>query len=469
MNNRIGFKSRLFVGVVLAGSLALSCAGPNKLAQQSEKAYSQGELEKAYQKAAHALRKDPENQRARAAMTQVSTRLMNERTVEIRGLAARDTVAAAKRSLELDRFRDELAGYHIVLPPDPDFDRDEAAIRLGAAGIVYAQAVEDLEGGAPKRAYDEFQGAQEFAPRYRDVARRIQEAYDDALPRVAFFPFANETDLAALSKGFADRAYAELLRRTKSSDFRFTELLPRERVYQAVPIDMLDHVRPRQAARIGRDLGVDRVIVGRFYGMRSNTDTGKFTQTVYHKIADKDSSGATRERYVERTIDVLTRDRDLSVGYEYSVVDVQDGAVITGNSGTLHASAHAVYTSGPVGGDNDDYCLVPPDVKRQDPERANRVEAEWGNRCGDWKLTDLIARSRKERSRGYESRYQDDWVLRSNGRAVFLGDVPSEGELVKLAFGQVWEPLAHTLKELDQSEPSASQGPEPREGPGTRP
>lgn len=463
MTRRIGFQSRLVVGLVVVGLLAVSCAGSNKLAQQSEKAYGQGELEKAYQKAARALRKDPENQRARAAMVQVSTRLMDERMTEIRGLAARDTVAAAKRSLDLDRFRDELAGYHIVLPPDPGFDRDEMAIRQGAAGIVYAQAVEDLEGGSPKRAYDEFQGAREFAPRYRDVARRIQEAYDDALPHVAFFPFANETDLGALSKGFADRAYAELLRRTTSSDFRFTELMPRERVYQAVPIDLLDHVRPRQAARIGRELGADRVIVGRFYGMRTNTDTGKFTQTVYRKVADKDSSGATRERYVEQTIDVLTRDRDLSVGYEYSVVDVQDGAVITGNSGTLHASAHAVYTSGPVGGANDDYCLVPPDVKRQDPERAKRIEAEWGDRCGDWKLTDLVQRSRKERSRGYESRYQDDWALRSNGRAIFLGDVPSEGDLVKLAFGQVWEPLAHTLKELDQSEPRATQPPEPRE------
>ena len=92
-------------------------------------------------------------------------------------------------------------------------------------------------------------------------------------------------------------------------------------------------------------------------------------------------------------------------------------------------------------------------VKRQDPDRAKRVESEWADRCGDWKLTDLIARSRKERGRGYESRYQDDWVLRSDSRAVFLGDVPSEGDLVKLAFGQVWEPLARTLRDLDRAEP----------------
>jgi len=395
-------------------------------------------------------------------MTQAAARLMDEREVEIRGLAARDTVAAARRSLKLDKFRDELTAYRILLPPDPGFDKDEATIRLGAAGIVYGQAVDALEAGAPKRAYDEFQEAQEFHPRYLDVANRIQEAYDEALPRVAFFPFANETDLAVLSKGFSDRAYAELLRRVTSPDFRFTELTPRERVYQAVPMALMDHISPRQAARIGRELGVDRVIVGRFYGMRSNTNTGNFSQTVYHKTVDKDESGATRERYVERTIDVLTRDRELSVGYEYSVVDVQDGAAITGNSGTLRASAHAVYTSSPVDGGDDDYCLLPPDVRKQDPDRAKRAESQWTERCGDWKLTELIARSRKERARGYESRYQDDWVLRSDSRAVFLGDVPSEGDLAKLAFGQVWEPLARTLRDLDRAEPpQRSMGPRP--------
>src|SRR5947209_4046373 len=144
MNHRLGLRSRLYAVLVVASSLTLSCAGPNKLAQQSEKAYSQGDLEKAYQKAAHALRKEPENRRARAAMTQAAARLMGEREAEIRGMAARDTVAAANRSLALDTFRAELVEYRIVLPPDPDFDRDEAAIRTGAAGMVYADAVDAL-------------------------------------------------------------------------------------------------------------------------------------------------------------------------------------------------------------------------------------------------------------------------------------------------------------------------------------
>jgi len=461
MNKRTVLRSRLIVGLVFTSVLVLSCAGPEKLAQQSEKAYGKGEVEKAYQKAARALRKEPENRRARAAMTLAAARLLDERQTEIRGIAVRDTVAAAKRSLALDKFLDELTTYRIVLPPDPGFDRDEAAIRLGAAGIVYEQAVEDLEAGAPKRAYDGFQLAQEFQPRYRDVTRRIEQAFDDALPRVAFLPFANETDIPAFSREFSDRAYAEIARKIVNTGFRFTALAPRERVYQAVPMALADHLRPRQATRIGRDLGVDRIIVGRFYGVHTNTNTGNFTQPVFYKMVDKDEKGATRERYVERTIDILTRDREVSVSYEYQVIDVEDGVSVAGNTGTLKAAAHAIFTSARVEGDDGDYCLVPPDIEKSDSNRAKRIRHEWEDRCGDWKLPDLIARSRKERSRRYESRYEDDWALRENSRAVFLGDVPPEGDLVKLAFCQVWEPLVRTLHDLDQSEPRQPGGPRP--------
>src|SRR5258708_15780143 len=59
-------------------------------------------------------------------------------------------------------------------------------------------------------------------------ARRIDQAYDEALPRVAFLPFANETDLPQLSKEFSDRAYAEIARRISGNGFRFTELTDRK-------------------------------------------------------------------------------------------------------------------------------------------------------------------------------------------------------------------------------------------------
>lgn len=230
--------------------------------------------------------------------------------------------------------------------------------------------------------------------------------------------------------------------------------MPRERVYDAVPVAVLERINRREAARLGRELGADRVIVGRFYGMRSSANSGNFTQTIFHKTVDKDEKGATRERYVEHTIDIVTRDRDISVGFEYQVLGVDEGVMVGAFTGTMKASAHAIFTSSPVAGDCGDYCLVPPDVKKSDPDRAKRIETDWEDRCGDWKLVELLERARREKGRsGYESRYQDASAMGADGRAFFPGELPSEGELAKLAFGQVWEPLLRTLRDLDRCEP----------------
>ena len=461
MNQRAFSRLHLFAGPILAASVALSCAGPNKLAQQSEKAYGQGEMEKAYQKAARALRKDPENRRARNAMTQAAAKIMEDRMAEIRGIAARDTVLAAERSLDLDSFRQELIDYRVVLSPDSSFDRDEAAIRHGAAGIQYRRGLEDLEGLYPKRAYDEFRLTQALEPGYRDVERRIEQAYDGALPSIALLPFANQTDLPALSKGFTDRAYAELERRTQPPEFRFTDFVPRERVYDAVPVSLLERGNRREAARLGRELGADRVIVGRFYGMRTSANTGNFTQTIFRKTEDKDEKGSSRERYVAHTIDIVTRDRELSVGFEYQVLGVDEGTLVGAFTGTMSASAHAIFTSSPVDGDCDDYCLVPPEMKNSDPDRAKRIESDWEDHCGDWKLVELLKRARREGRSAYGSRYDDASRTRSDGRAFFLGELPSEADLANLAFGQVWEPLLRTLRDLDRDEPPELPGRRP--------
>jgi len=441
-------------GLALVLVLAASCAGPNKLAQQSEKAYRSGDVEKAYDKAAKAVRKDPENVKARAALTQAAARLYDIRKSEIHALAASDTVAAADRLEALDRFRDEVSGYRIPLPPDSAFAREERAIRSGAAGIEYAAGRDDLENGRPKRAYDEFTRAHSYDASYRDLDRRIEQAYDEARPRVALVPFANQTDLAVLSKEFSDRAYQEVAWRVTREGFRFTAMLPREEVYAVVPVSLLDRMSRREAVRIARQLGADRVIVGRFFGVRSSTETGDFSETVYRRVADKDEKGAERVRYVPQTIEFVSRNRDLSVGYEYQILDVADGSAVRGNSGTMGTSAHILFTSAQVTGDADDYCLAPPDLRKSDPDRAKRIDADWTERCGGWKLAEILERARKNKDRAsYHARYRDEFGPNRSERAVFLGDVPPEEDLARVSFGQVVEPLVRSLREVDREEP----------------
>ena len=57
-------------GLVL---LLASCAGPAKLAQQSDEALAHGDLHKAYDRALRAIEKDPQNQPAREAYTAAGT------------------------------------------------------------------------------------------------------------------------------------------------------------------------------------------------------------------------------------------------------------------------------------------------------------------------------------------------------------------------------------------------------------
>src|SRR2546423_14755774 len=98
MNDRRGFRTGLFLGLMVTAALTLSCAGPNKLAQQSEKAYSKGEVEKAFQKEARALRKEPENRRAGGGLTQGGDSAYGGREVALRGSTLR-----ARLALGLDR------------------------------------------------------------------------------------------------------------------------------------------------------------------------------------------------------------------------------------------------------------------------------------------------------------------------------------------------------------------------------
>ncbi len=369
-------RRRPIQAAILIALTVLSCAGPNKLAQQSEEAFQKGQPQKALEKAARALDKEPGNERALRAMTAAATALIDQRKSEIRSLAASDTVAAAWRVLSLEEFRGELSRYHAGVPADTDFDRKQREIREGAAGILYRRARADLSTGFPKRAYDQLEDVGQFVPGYKDAATRMRQAYDEARPRIALLPFANQTDLPGLSKELADEGYAKLSRQVGAADFRFTELLSRDQVYALVPILMLEEMNRKEAIRLGRELDVDRVIVGRLYAMRANTNTGTHSQTVFHRVVEKDHKGAASERYVESTLDILARDREVHLRYEYQVLDVADGTIVASGADQVGAEAHVIYTSVSVPGECADYSLAPPDLRKSDPDRAKRIEEE---------------------------------------------------------------------------------------------
>ncbi len=446
-------RSRRGWSLLLLALFVTSCAGPAQLARMSERELRAGHLRKAYELARRGVDKDPASEPARRAMIAVATQLVDDWKRRILDVAGADTVAAARHGLELGDFRAELSRYRIEVPPDPGFADRERLIRDAAAGIEYRGGGEALAARRPKEAWARFLACAEFVAGYRDVQQRIRTAHDQAITRVAILPFANETDVPNLSKSLADAIYGQVARRLDGQDFEFTELVDRDEVYASMTVKELENLPRDGAFRIGNGVEADRIMVGRFHGMRASSTFQSFDHVIYHKVVERDTLGKTHERYMETRFAAVSRERVVTVHYDLEVLDTRTRAVIASCSEPLEAVAHVVWTDFRADGDCDDYCLVPPDLKKSDPERASTVETRWKECCGDWKLPDLLERARQERRRAhYQSSYRGDFARDTRGHPVLLGELPSEDDLAYLALAETWRPVFATLRELDRKD-----------------
>jgi len=140
--------------------------------QQSEKALAQGEVDRAYEKARAALRKDPENERARRRAP-LRRRPEGGRHEGARAAVAavRDTVAAARYCLDIDAFRRELAEYRVMPATDAAFDRDASSLRHAAARALVRSADEAMDAGHPRAAYRDLEAAREMEAAFRASTR----------------------------------------------------------------------------------------------------------------------------------------------------------------------------------------------------------------------------------------------------------------------------------------------------------
>jgi hypothetical protein len=141
------------VALFLLAALATSCAGPAKLARESERALESGDLPRAYELARRAVDKDPESSAARSAMTAAATQIIDQSKARILEQSRVDTLAAARLALDFREDRAELARYKIPIPPDPTFFERENAIIEGAAATEYRAGEQSLEARRPKEAY----------------------------------------------------------------------------------------------------------------------------------------------------------------------------------------------------------------------------------------------------------------------------------------------------------------------------
>jgi hypothetical protein len=434
-------------------ALLSSCAGPAKLARISQRQLAQGQTQQAYETARHAVDKKPESEASRRAMTEAAARIEEDWKRRVMTTARTDTIAAARASLELRDFFAELERYHVALPRDSAFTAGAARIRDLAAGIEYERGADAMAQHRPKAAYASFRSAADIVAGYRDVQARIAQAHEAATVRVALVPFANDTDVRDLSKGLADAMYGELADHVRAPAFEFTKLTDQNEVYASMTVKETEALGRDEALRIGRGIESDRVVTGRLHGMRASSAFRSFDRPIYRKVVERDTSGKERARYIETRFGGVSRERWVTVHCDFDVLDTRTGEVVARRQESFESDARVVWTDYRADGDCSSYCLVPPDMKRDDPVHAKEVEESWHECFGSWRLPDLLERARGENRRArYQPGDRRDFRRPSHDHPVLLGELPSEDDLAYVALEGAWQKLLETLEELDSKE-----------------
>src|SRR5262245_50187802 len=436
------------VSLLLLLPLLVSCAGPAKLAHQSERALREGDLQKAYDLARRAVDKDPEHAGARTAMTAAAAQLADGSKARVLQLAGGDTLAAARAALDFRDFRGELTRYQVELPQDPGYFQREDAIVEGAAGIEYRRGGGEVAARRPKAAYRRFRAAATYDESYRDLQERLRQSHEQAMTRVALLPFENDVGIPGLSRGLEDAVYRGVSDRLKRDGLEFTELVSPDEVYATMTVKELDALPPEAMWRVAQGVEAARIVTGRVHGMRTNTNTFSFQYPIYRQVTARDTAGRAITHWVESRFDAVARERVVTVQWEVQVFDTRTHAELAKHADEEQSVARVAWTDYRAEGSCDDYRLVPPD---QDAgENGRRVSARWKECFGSWTLPEMLEQARRDRGRSlYQSRYRDEFRSDSRGHPVLCGELPGENDLVQLSLGDLWQPVLATLKDLD--------------------
>jgi len=141
------------------------CASPAKLARKSHEQLAEGQVRKAYDTALKAVRKDPYDEAAHAALEDAGAALMQAELRSLRSTVLVDTVAAAEVALRMVAIRQETRAVRGVprarLPRRRAGGRRPRRRRAGLRGARRRRAV----AGRPKAAHGHFLAAHRFLPR----------------------------------------------------------------------------------------------------------------------------------------------------------------------------------------------------------------------------------------------------------------------------------------------------------------
>jgi hypothetical protein len=426
----------------------LSCASTRELMRRGDEALASGDMDKAYDWSRRALDREPGNTHAQAIMTTAATSIIQGRKAQVLHLATLDTVAAARAVLELDDFHAQVARYRVTLPPDPDFHAQEIAIRMGAARIYFDKGARSLEAEFPKRAYAELSEAKRFAPGDADVTTELDRAWQRAVSWTAILPFNDDVSAPELTRQLSDEIFQAMQYQLGAKRFKFTRVIGQDQVNQRLTVAQAGRLTREEAVSLGRRLGASRVVLARIHDLRSDTNTDTYRETIFRKVVTRGDDGKAQTRYDEQQFEAVSRRREITVAFDFEVIETGEGARLARDSQERTVAARTVFTRFSPAGSCDDYSLAPPDWRSDD--RGRNLEKKWRGDFGSWTLPALLDRARRDPGRTrYDPRHRSEFSAAGTSTPVWLDDLPPALELAHIALADAWMPMVTALKDLD--------------------
>jgi hypothetical protein len=439
---------------MLAVSLAclVSCAGPAKLARRSQEQLAEGQVKKAYETALKAVRKDPYNEAARAALGDAGAALMASELRTLRSTVLVDTVAAAEVALRMGTIREETAPYGVTLPLDSLAAAQEGAVRAGAARVFLGLGDEQMSAGYPKAAHGQFLAARRFDPDSKEIDARLRQSYDAAVDRVLVAPVSVEIRTPIDREALSEQMYEALASYTES-DLQFTELLGRGEAWEEMLSMPPGRLTRDRAIRIARKAGTTRVVWLRVYGDRVASHSETFTGTFYHEVKRKRADGT--EALVVEEVGFRAGMQDIwaSVALECEVYDLADDRVVARRTAERGAGLRALRCDSGFPGDPDDYRLYTPAMESADRNRCRELREQWSESMGSLSVADFIKQANATTKAIAFGRSKHYGRASRNNRAydIYYGSPPAEALLIGNALQDSWREAAAALQESDQN------------------
>ena len=440
--------TRRLLFLLLATAIVAGCAGPNKLAEKSQKELTDGDVWNAWRLATRALDREPMNPRAKAAAAAAAAVISDDWQRKIRGHATVDSLRAAEQVLAFAEFRSNAVHYTTVEVP-ASWAAEERAIRVSAARHFYTQGKAARAAHRPKSAFASFHECERYVTNFKDSQALANATYEEAITRVAVLPFTSGgTGLSG--KEVSERWRDALAKQMAPPNYPFTRILGSDAISNRMTVSQLSGLSREEALKIGRKSGAQRIVWGTVGPVRTETQLQFFRDRVARKIIEKGADGAQVVRWVEVPIEVIARVRDVEVDVNVSVLTTYDGTQIAQDRSTRSTRARVLWTSFAPEGDLGHYALVSDVARSQNPDRVKDVETRWKNVCGEGTTLQQVLIARRE-TRGGGSGWDQGTLARvAAGTAfVFLQELPPAQELAMAALAHGWHPLQKELARLD--------------------